>query len=67
VINTIWAACKSDEYVPDNVFWVINEQINAEIIETVKDWTSEILVVYGVKKPMINDTLIDETDGVGFT
>jgi len=25
VINTIWAACKSDEYVPDNVFWIIND------------------------------------------
>ena len=44
---------------------IINEQINAEIIETVEDWTSEILVAYGVKKPIINDILIDETDVLG--
>ena len=65
VINTIWAACKSDEYVPDNVIWIINEQINAEVLDSVKDWKSEILIAYGVKKPMINDILIDENDVLG--
>jgi CRISPR/Cas system-associated protein Csm6 len=65
VINTLWAACKSDEYVPDNVIWIINKQINSDIVETVKDWTSEILIAYGVKKPVINDILVDETDVLG--
>jgi len=65
VINTLWAACKSDKYVPDNVIWIINTQIHSDIVETVKDWTSGILIAYGVKRPVINDILVDETDVLG--
>lgn len=65
VINTIWAACKSDEYVPDNIIWITNEHISTDIVDSVNDWTCEILNAYGVNKPMLNEISVDETDVMG--
>lgn len=62
VINTIWAACKIDGYVPDRVMFIVNEQLGPASIDTAKRWVREILMEYGVNNPIIEEIDIPETD-----
>jgi len=62
VINTIWAACKIDGYVPDRVLFIVNEQVNPASIDTAKRWVLEILKEYGVNEPVFEEIDIVETD-----
>lgn len=62
VINTIWAACKIDGYVPDKVLFIVNEQLGPGPVNTAKRWVREILKEYGVKEPIFEEIDVPETD-----
>ncbi|MCK4814282.1 hypothetical protein KA005_00815 [bacterium] len=62
LINTLWAACKIDGYVPDRVLFIVNEQLGQAPIDTAKRWVYEILKEYGVKEPIFEEISVNETD-----
>lgn len=62
VINTMWAACKIDNYIPNRVLFIINQNLNEKDIETVYQWTETLLKEYGVENPQIISKKIEEDD-----
>lgn len=62
VINTIWAACKVDRYVPDHFIFLVNKELEAEWIDTVQKWVPLIISEYSSKCPEITLHEFIETD-----
>lgn len=62
VINTIWAACRLEGYVPEKVLFVVNRNLKNEDIKTVNIWTEELLESYGVNEPVFENIEVEEDD-----
>ncbi len=62
VINTIWAACRVDGYVPERVVFLVNDKLKDRWVDEVLNWVPLILEGYGVKEPSIDLHDVDETD-----
>jgi hypothetical protein len=62
VINTIWAACKLEEYIPEKVLFIVNRNLKEENIKAVHSWTEELLKSYGIKNPVFESREVEEDD-----
>jgi len=62
VINTIWAACKVDNYCPDKFVFLVNKKLKQEWIDAVISWVPLILSEYSSKAPAIILHEFKETD-----
>jgi len=62
VINAIWTACKTGEYVPERIYLIVNKVVEEKgHVDTVKSWIDRILREYGVE-PEIITKYAEETD-----
>lgn len=62
VINTIWAACKLEEYIPEKVLFIVNKNLKEKDIKTVYFWTEELLKSYGIENPTFEKREVEEDD-----
>lgn len=62
VINTMWAACKLDNYVPERVLFIVNRNLKEKDTKTVYWWTKELLRGYGVEDPIFEEKIVEEDD-----
>lgn len=65
VINTLWAACELDGYVPQKVYLVANGKVENEV-KVVNDWIERILKGYG-SVAIIERIHADEVDFMNFS
>ncbi len=65
VINTFWAACELEKYVPEKVFLVANGKVELELTK-VKEWIARIMKAYGTDA-VIERIYADEVDFVNFS
>ena len=65
VINTLWAACKEENFCPERIYLIKNKDVEKHV-DTVKDWIGRILKEYNIEKPEINLVDADETDFKNF-
>ncbi len=65
VINTLWAACELDGYVPEKVYIVANEKVENEV-KIVHEWIGRILKGYG-STAIIERIHADEVDFTNFS
>lgn len=62
IVNSIWAACNNEEYVPNKVHFVIDKKLDNDYICSIHEWVEKILKAYGVEEPILKNILIDEND-----
>jgi hypothetical protein len=62
VINTIWAACREEGYVPEHVKFLTNRELKEEWKDTIGNWVPTLLEKYGVTDPLYSTKNIVETD-----
>ncbi|WP_462273258.1 hypothetical protein [Methanohalophilus sp.] len=62
VINTIWAACREEGYVPEHVKFLTNNELKEEWKDTIGNWVPTLLEEYGVKDPLYSTNKIEETN-----
>ncbi len=65
VINTLWAACELDGYVPEKVYLVANGKVEQEA-RIVNEWITRIIKAYGAA-PIIERIHADEVDFMNFS
>lgn len=65
VINTLWAACELEGYVPQKVYIVANGKVENEV-KVVNDWIERILKGYG-SAAIIERIHADEVDFMNFS
>jgi hypothetical protein len=62
VINTIWAACKIDGFVPDKLIFLVNRDLWAGWINDVKHWVPLVISGYSSKSSEMVFHEVKETD-----
>ncbi|KCZ73383.1 hypothetical protein ANME2D_00449 [Candidatus Methanoperedens nitroreducens] len=65
VINTLWAACELEGYVPEKLYLVANGKVEQEV-KVVNEWTKRIIEAYG-EDAIIERIHADEVDFINFS
>lgn len=65
VINTLWAACELEKYVPEKVYLVANGKVENEV-KVVTEWIQRIIKAYGAVAN-IERIHADEVDFMNFS
>ncbi len=65
VINTLWAACELEDYVPEKVYLVANKLVEKEV-RVVDEWVRRIIEAYDAAA-VIERIYADEVDFINFS
>jgi len=65
VINTAWAACRVEDYVPERVVLITNSQLKPGDVSTVRHWLGVMLKEYGIESPEFVEISVEESDFSG--
>ncbi|PKL59041.1 MAG: hypothetical protein CVV34_00020 [Methanomicrobiales archaeon HGW-Methanomicrobiales-5] len=59
VINTLWAACELDDFVPERIYFAYNDKMEHEL-EIVRKWIERIVKEYGGEVEVIEKKFVEE-------
>ena len=65
VVNTLWAACKEEGYIPERIYFIYNDEVK-ENLGRVKKIAKALVESYGAENPEINEIKAEETNFTEF-
>lgn len=62
IVNSIWAACNNEDYIPNEVHFIIDKNLDDDYVNDIHEWVKRILMGYGVENPILKNIEVDEND-----